>query len=53
MELKEDGTNGKRRAGLDDQRSKVSNRNEPREDKGSITDTVMVEQSKWHEVQRV
>ncbi len=38
--------------GLDDQRSKTGNKDEPREDKGSFTDEVMKEQSKYHVVVR-
>ncbi len=39
--------------GLDDERSKTPvKKDEKREDVGSITDTVMEEQSRHHEVQR-
>ena len=41
------------KVGLDDERSKTGNVDEPREDKWSITDQVMKEQSKYHIVQRV
>jgi hypothetical protein len=40
------------KVGLDDERSKTGNKNEKREDKGSITDKVMEEQGKQHEVVR-
>ena len=46
MELKNDGTNGKRRSGLEDQRPQVV------KDTVTVTDPVMTEQSKWHEVVR-
>ena len=40
------------KVGLDDERSKTGNKNEPREDKGSFTDKVMEEKAKHHQVVR-
>lgn len=40
------------KVGLDDERSKTGVKNENREDKGTITDKVMEDQSQYHEVQR-
>lgn len=42
----------KTKVGLDDERSKTGKRGEDREDRGSITDKVMEEQGKQHEVVR-